>query len=112
MSISIENTYLNRYSTDAVDASANQLTNQIQSAETDEDTLDACKQFEAYLIQQMFKGMEEAAKVFSDEEEDDSNQYVEMFSDTYLEDIANTMVNSGQGLGIAEQLYESIKRNS
>jgi Rod binding domain-containing protein len=32
-----------------------------------------------------------------------------MFSDTYYQSIAEQMVNSGQGLGIAEQLYNSIQ---
>ena len=110
MSISLD-TYLTGYSTDAVDFSANRLTNQIQNASTDNETLEACKEFEAYMIQEMFKTMEESAKVFSDEEDESSGDYVEMFSDNYLQEIANSMVSSGQGLGIAEQLYDSILRN-
>lgn len=113
MSISIGNTYFNNYSLDAADTTADKVTDKIQTAEGDEEMLDACKQFEAYMIQQMFKNMERAAKVFSeDDDEDSSNQYVDMFSDTYFENIANTMVYNGKGLGIAEQLYESIQRNS
>ncbi len=73
--------------------------------------MDACKQFESYMIQQMFKTMQESAKIFS-EEEDDSTDYVNMFEDNYLSAIAEQMVNSGQGLGIAEQLYTSMKNNS
>ena len=41
MSMSIENTYLNTYPADAVDAAADRLTNKIQDADTDEETLDA-----------------------------------------------------------------------
>ena len=63
------------------------------------------------MIQQMFKTMQESAKIFS-EEEDDSTDYVNMFEDNYLSAIAEQMVNSGQGLGIAEQLYTSMKNNS
>ena len=84
---------------------------QIQDAETDEEMLDACKQFESYLVQQMFKSMEESAKVFSDDDEDNSNDYVNMFQDNYLSAIADQMVNSGQGLGIADKLYESMVNN-
>lgn len=113
MSISIGNTYFTNYNVDAADTSADRVTSKIQAAEQDEEMLDACKQFEAYMIQQMFKNMERAAKVFSqDDEEDSSNQYVEMFSDNYLESISNSMVYNGKGLGIAEQLYDSIQRNS
>ena len=55
--------------------------------------------------------MEESAKVFSDDDEDNSNDYVNMFQDNYLSAIADQMVNSGQGLGIADKLYESMVNN-
>ena len=87
------------------------MASQIQDAETDEEMLDACKQFESYLVQQMFKSMEESAKVFSDDDEDNSNDYVNMFQDNYLSAIADQMVKSGQGLGIADKLYESMVNN-
>ena len=93
------------------DAVSQKMTSQIQDAETDEEMLDACKQFESYLVQQMFKSMEESAKVFSDDDEDNSNDYVNMFQDNYLSAIADQMVNSGQGLGIADKLYESMVNN-
>lgn len=108
----IGDTYLTSYSTTANDAASNRLTNQVQNAENDEEMLDACKQFEAYMIQQMFKSMEESAKIFSDDDEDDSSSYVNMFEDNYLSTIAEQMVNSGQGVGLAEQLYQSMKNNS
>ena len=111
MSMSIDNTYLTNYSTDSASAAADKVSSQIQNADTDEETLDACKQFEEYMIQQMLKSMEESAKVFSDDEDDSSGDYVEMFQDNYLSAIAEQMVNSGQGLGIAEQLYNSINQN-
>ncbi len=109
----IGDTYLTNYSLTANDAVSDRLSEQVQSAQSDEQMLDACKQFESYLVQQMFKSMQESAKVFSDEDEDDnSTDYVNMFQDNYLETIAEQMVNSGQGLGIAEQLYDSMKANS
>jgi len=103
---SIGDTYFTNYSTEANDAVSQKMTSQIQDAETD-----ACKQFESYLVQQMFKSMEESAKVFSDDDEDNSNDYVNMFQDNYLSAIADQMVNSGQGLGIADKLYESMVNN-
>ena len=107
----IGDTYFTNYSTEANDAVSQKMTSQIQDAETDEEMLDACKQFESYLVQQMFKYMEESAKVFSDDDEDNSNDYVNMFQDNYLSAIADQMVNSGQGLGIADKLYESMVNN-
>lgn len=108
---SIGDIYFTNYSTEANDAVSQKMTSQIQDAETDEEMLDACKQFESYLVQQMFKSMEESAKVFSDDDEDNSNDYVNMFQDNYLSAIADQMVNSGQGLGIADKLYESMVNN-
>ena len=113
MAISVDNTYFTNYSVDANNAAADRVTGKLESMETDEETLDACKQFEAYMIQQMFKSMQESAKALTeDDEEDDSGQYVDMFSDIYLQSIAESMVNSGQGLGMAEQLYDSIIKNN
>ena len=89
---------------------ANRLSDQIETASTDEDTLQACKDFEAYMLEQIFKRMNDSAKLLSDDEDEDStsHQYVEMFEDNYYQDIAKKMMSSGQGVGIAEQLYESI----
>ena len=89
---------------------ANRLSSQIESASNDEDTLQACKDFEAYMLEQIFKRMSESAKLLSDSEEEDatSHQYVEMFEDNYYQEIAKSMMSSGKGLGIAEQLYQNI----
>lgn len=110
MSLSIDNTYFTNYATDTYDVSSTKLTDTIENASTDEETLEACQQFEAYMIEQMYKNMEEATKLLTEEEEDSSSDYVDMFSDTYYQDIAQKMVSSGQGLGIAEQLYDSIMK--
>lgn len=114
MAISLDNTYLTNYALDAGTVSADKVTGQIKSASTDDETLDACRQFESYMIQQMYKNMQEASKALTeDEDEDDGggSAYLDMFSDNFIEKIADNMVNSGQGLGIAEKLYESIKVN-
>lgn len=113
MAMSIDNTYRMNYHVDSAHSVADKVSNQIQNADTDEETLDACKQFEAYMIQQMYKNMQEAAKILTDDGEDsEGGEYVDMFQDNYLQSIAESMVNSGQGLGIAEQLYDSIQKNS
>lgn len=112
MPLSIDNTYFTNYATSASDVSADKVSGSIQNASTDDEMMDACKEFEAYMVQQMFKNMQEAAKIFSDDEDDDSNDYVDMFSDNYLQTISENMVNSGQGIGLAEQLYNSMVRNS
>ena len=50
-----------------------QLENTAQAKETENDALlDACKQFEAYLWEQIYKEMEKTTKVFSDDEDGDA----------------------------------------
>lgn len=114
MAITFDNTYLTNYSTDATTEATQKLTSTIQNAKEDAEMLNACKEFEAYMVEQMYKNMEKISKLFSDEEDKDSegSEYLDMFSDTYLQDISSKMMSSGQSLGIAEQLYNSIKRNS
>lgn len=92
-------------------ASAGKLTNSIEGAQTDDEMMSACKDFEVYLLQKMFQTMEETAKVFSDDE-DEGGEYVEMFNEQMYEAIAENMVESGSGLGIAQTLYESMARNA
>lgn len=73
---------------------------------SDEELLEACKSFETYFIEQVLK---EAKKTIKDEDEEE-NQYLEYFGDTMLQECAEKISDSGQ-LGIAQTLYESMKRN-
>ena len=110
----LENSYLTSYTGDAATASANKVSDQIKNASTNEEALEACKEFEAYMIQQIYKNMEEAAKVLTeDDEEKDSTTsgYMDMFSDTYLQDLTKNMMANGQGIGLAEKLYKSMVDN-
>lgn len=93
-------------------ASSNKLTNSIEGAQSDDEMMSACKEFEVYLLQKMFQTMEETAKVFSDDEDDEGSEYTDMFNDQMYEAIAENMVESGGGLGIAQTLYESMARNA
>lgn len=73
---------------------------------SDEELMEACKSFEAYLLEQAMKGMEKT--IPSDEEK---NEYLDYFGDMLYEEYAKSAVEN-QGLGLAQMLYESIKRNS
>lgn len=77
------------------------------SSETDDATLlEACKSFETYLVEQVYKEME---KTVGDEE--DENEYLACFGDTLIQEYAKATTESGS-LGLAQKLYESIKKNS
>lgn len=74
---------------------------------TDEELMEACKSFESYLLEQVFKGMEKT--ILKDEEEE--NDYLAQFGDKLYEEYAKDAAENGS-LGIAQLLYESMKRNS
>lgn len=92
-------------------ASADKLVNTLDNINvedaSDEELLEACKSFEAYFIEQVLKETKKTIKLDEDEEE---NQYIEYFGDTMIQKCAEMISDSGK-LGIAQTLYESMKRN-
>lgn len=93
-------------STTSADKLVNTLDNINVEDASDEELLNACKSFEAYFIEQVLK---EAKKTIKDEDEEE-NQYLEYFGDTMIQEFAGKISDSGE-LGIAQTLYESMKRN-
>ena len=76
---------------------------------SDEELLDVCKQFEAYFMEQVFKQMEKT--VIKDESSFQStSSLVDYFKDSALQELTKTSTET-QGLGIAQALYEQMKRN-
>ena len=105
------NTYQNDYYTKVNEASTQALQSTLQGVNkdsTDEELMDACKEFEAYFIEQVYKGMEKTI-MKSDEDE---NDYVSTFGDMRIEAYAKAATSQGEGIGLAKQLYESMKRNT
>ena len=103
--------YQNYSQTAAGSATGNQIS-QLQgkdmSQATDEELMDACKEFESYLLEQVFKEM---TKTVSFVDKDDTNStLVEYFGDNVIQEISKQSTET-QGLGIAQQLYEQMKRN-
>lgn len=74
---------------------------------TDDEMMQACKEFEAYMIEQMYKSMDKTI-IRADEEE---NEYEEYFGDLRTQEFAKLATDQG-GIGLAQQLYEAMKRNS
>lgn len=103
-------TYYSDYYTQAANASASALSdtlNNINEGTSDEELMDACKEFEAYFLEQIYKGMEKT--IMKSEEEE--NDYISTFSDMRVEEYAKLATQQGDGVGLAKQLYESMKRN-
>ncbi len=88
---------------------ADKITSTLNNKEaTDQELMDACKSFESYLIEQVFKNMEKTVLKDEDKEE---NDYLAQFGDMLQEEYAEQTTESGN-LGIAQMLYESMKRNT
>ncbi len=80
----------------------------ISSAE-DEKLMDACKQFESYFVEQMFKQMMKT--VPEDPLDQGSNSMlVDYYKDNLVKEYASTATDR-EDLGLAKMLYEQMKRN-
>lgn len=113
ISIGTDSAYLNHLQSN-VDNKADKLQSTLSNLEnaTDEELMDACKSFEAYLLEQTFKSMESTIMKDEDEEENSGiTNYMNMFGDTMYQSIAQNATET-EDLGIAKMLYESMKRNS
>lgn len=89
----------------------NKLENSTASTTTEDELLDACKEFEAYFVEQVFNSMLETTKVFSDDEENGyASKMVDYFKDFAVQELCSE-VTDGEGLGLANTLYEQMKRN-
>ena len=79
------------------------------SAKTDEEMLDACKEFESYLWEQVLKSMKSASEVFNTKEDDKTVSY---FKDTAMTEVAKQITEQNLGTNsLAMQMYEQMKRN-
>ncbi len=100
------------YSSYVTQAQTSNLTNQIKktssSDATDEEMLAACKEFEAYLVEQVYKQVQSTIKSDSDE---DSNPYADYAYDLQAQQYAKLVSDQGK-LGLAQQLYESMKKQN
>ncbi len=108
MSINIESNphYLMSGASAADRSRVSILEDKLQSKPTtDEDLMEVCKSFETYLLEQVIKGMEKTIP-----SEDKKNPYLEHFGDMLYQEYAKGATEN-QELGLAQMLYESMKRN-
>lgn len=78
---------------------------------TEEKLMETCKEFESYFLEQVFDSMLKTTKFFSDEEENSyATKMVDYFKDTAVQELTSQATDK-QGLGIANMLYEQMKRN-
>lgn len=110
----LSSAYANYMTSQASNSKADMLQSKLAngSAATDEDELKAaCKEFESYFVEQVFNAMMETTKVFSDDDEDGyASKMVDYFKDFAVQELCDN-VTDGDGLGLANILYEQMKRN-
>lgn len=93
--------------------SANQAASKLTAADyskaSDDELLAACKQFEAYFIEQVYKGM---MKTIPQSEYSSSSMgtMMDYYKDQLVQSVAEE-TSEQSGLGIAQMLYEQMKRN-
>lgn len=107
---SLTSTYNDMYAS-ASNQSASKLEGQLgkdYSKVNDDELMDACKQFEAYFLEQMFKEMMKT--IPKSEESDSTSNMVDFFEDRMVQNIA-TESTEQNSLGLAQMLYEQMKRN-
>lgn len=114
MSISIDTTgsIYKQTAATASDVSTNQLSDKLSgdfSNASDEELMDVCKDFESYFVEQVLK---EVKKMIPESEDEDSSmkQLKDYFEDEMVREVADQIVEN-QDLGIAQTLYEQMKRN-
>ncbi len=114
MGMSITDYYSDYYAQSAASAASGAKTGELESKlgnlsvedSSDEELMEACKEFEAYLVEQVIKQVKES---MLDSEEDESD-YLKFFGDTMVQNVAAT-ISDTESLGIAQSLYESMKNN-
>lgn len=106
--------YADYMASQASSSKADTIKNKIENsaAVSDEaELLDACKQFESYFLEQVFNSMLETTKVFSDDDENGyATKMVDYFKDYAVQELCE-QATSGEGLGLANMLFEQMKRN-
>lgn len=115
------------YTNQTTNSISNKLNSTDFSKASDDELMEVCKDFESYFVEQMLKSM---AKMSSVDGSNSDNIYASLFGVTedsdsgmntlssyfgyeLMSSMADKVVEnqSGKGLGIAQTLYEQMKRN-
>ncbi len=108
----IGSVYTDLYAQQAADQSASRLEAQLQGDHTDasdDELMDVCKQFEAYFLEQIFKGMMKTVP-----ESESASQANSTLMDYYKDEMVREMAAQSteqKSLGLAQMLYEQMRRN-
>ncbi len=74
----------------------------------EDELMDVCKQFESYMLEQVYKNLEKTAHW--DDKGEQYNQLVSYFKDLTIQELASQSTDQ-KSLGLAQMLYEQMKVN-
>lgn len=101
------------YMTDTNRVATENLQRQLEDsakAKENEALFDACKQFEAYLWEQVYKEMQKSVDLFGEDEDGYASNMVDFFKDSVIQEISQQTASQGSN-SLAQMLYEQAKRN-
>lgn len=103
--------YMSRSS--AASAKMERLQNTDYANATDEELMNACKQFEEYFVEMTLKEVFKTVDMFGMGESTSSAMSTskDLLKDNMIQKYAEK-ITEGANLGLAQQLYESMKRNT
>ena len=93
-----------------VDRLKSSLTTDNLDGKTDKELMDACKEFEAYFLEQVFKGMEKTVMKADNSFSSSSDTLVDFYKDEMYKKLAKQTTDN-QSIGLAQQMYNQLKRN-
>lgn len=76
---------------------------------TDDELMDACKAFESYFVEQMYKEMLKTIPT-NDDDSTANKTMLDFYKDQMVQKISSETSEQGS-LGLAQMLYEQMKRN-
>lgn len=111
----ISNSYFNQISSNVTNANdsskkvKNLIDGDLNNAD-DEKLMDACKEFESYMLEQVMKRMDSMTKALGDDEQEDSNStMLSYFKGNVMQEMAGDVADKGS-IGIANELFQAMKR--
>lgn len=101
------------YTTSSASDTSNRLEEKLNTdltQATDDELMEVCKDFEAYFTEQMFKAMQKMIPESEDDTSASNKQLQDYYKEQMVQSFAEASTETG-GLGIAQTLYEQMKRN-
>lgn len=112
---SLGSTYLANTATNALSQSnatsskISGLSSSSLKSSTDDELMEVCKQFESYFVEQVFKEMKKTVPQ-NEDMSNSSQSLIDYFGDNLIQEFAAETTEQSS-LGLAQTLYEQLKRN-